>query len=139
MIGLYVHLLQDSLNEFAYAADIAGLEYELASSTYGAQASGVCGVCLGGMCMLAWSVCVCVCWLVCVRVCVCVLVCVCVGMSVCVCVGVCVCVCVGVRMWVGVHVGGCALMGECTSYSVKVLFLPPACPAYTNQIMYRHM
>ena len=35
MTYLYLQLLKDSLNEFAYNADLAGLRWELANSKYG--------------------------------------------------------------------------------------------------------
>ena len=37
MTHLYVELLKDSLNEYSYAAEISGLEYQIESTLYGLQ------------------------------------------------------------------------------------------------------
>lgn len=39
MAYLYLELLKDSLNEYAYAAELAGLNYDLQSTVYGMYVS----------------------------------------------------------------------------------------------------
>lgn len=39
MAYLYLELLKDSLNEYAYAAELAGLSYELQNTIYGMYVS----------------------------------------------------------------------------------------------------
>ena len=72
LLYLYVKLLQDSLNEYAYAAEIAGIEYKIFNSIYGLEVGRWCVVLV---CAL-YCVCVCVHCIVCV--CVCALYCGCV-------------------------------------------------------------
>lgn len=39
MAYLYLELLKDSLNEYAYAAELAGLNYDLQNTVYGMHVS----------------------------------------------------------------------------------------------------
>lgn len=39
MAYLYIELLKDSLNEYAYAAELAGLNYDLQNTVYGMYVS----------------------------------------------------------------------------------------------------
>ena len=40
MTHLYVELVKDAFNEYAYAADISGIEFTLKSTQYGMEVSG---------------------------------------------------------------------------------------------------
>ena len=54
LLFLYVKLLQDSLNEYAYAAEIAGIEYKIFNSIYGLEVGQWCVHCIVGVCTVVW-------------------------------------------------------------------------------------